>query len=352
MMYFEKIDFNQVPWDELEGYPDRTLAQTLPWLNFIKATQAAEPVVAVIKAKGIVQGYFTGLIVKKYGFRILGSPFQGWTTLYMGFNLLPGTDRHRVLQSLSSFVFNELGCHYLEIADRNISEKDVSGLSFDRDIFYSFEIDLTREEDELYKALSKSCRWSIKKAIKCNIEIEEANDLSFAEDYYAQLQDVFAKQSLVPKYDLNRVQELIRQVHSSGNLLLLRARNEEGVCIATGLFPAFNDTAYFWGGASWRKYQKLQPNELIMWHAMRYWKARGIKKFDMGGGGDYKRKYGVYLIQVLRLKKAKYACLIVLRDLAYKVWRIQLNYWGWLKNYRKLKSTQDLADKTSVSKKL
>ena len=180
VILFEKIDFNQVPWDELEGYPDRTLAQTLPWLNFIKATQAAQPVVAVIKENGLVQGYFTGLIVKKYGFRILGGPFQGWTTPYMGFNLLPGTDRRRVLQGLSSFVFDELGCHYLEISDRNISERDISGLSFDTDIFYSYEIDLTREEDELYKALSKSCRWSIKKATKCNVSIEEANDLSFA----------------------------------------------------------------------------------------------------------------------------------------------------------------------------
>ena len=142
----------------------------------------------------------------------------------------------------------------------------------------------------------------------------------------------------MPKYDLNRVQELIRQVHSSGNLLLLRARNEEGVCIATGLFPAFNDTAYFWGGASWRKYQKLQPNELIVWYAMRYWKARGIKKLDLGGRDDFKKKYGVNPTQVLRIMKAKYSWLITVRKLAYKSWKINYKFWGWLKNYCKHKS--------------
>ena len=51
-------------------------------------------------------------------------------------------------------------------------------------------------------------------------------------------------------------------------------------------------SSYFWGGASWREHQILQPNEAIFWHAMRYWKERGVMTFDMGGGGDYKRKYG------------------------------------------------------------
>ena len=80
--------------------------------------------------------------------------------------------------------------------------------------------------------------------------VEEAQDLAFADDYYAQLKDVFAKQSLVPTYEVERVRELIKNLLPTGMLLLLRARDQEGNCIATGIFPAMNKTMYFRGGAS------------------------------------------------------------------------------------------------------
>jgi hypothetical protein len=162
----------------------------------------------------------------------------------------------------------------------------------------------------------KGCQWCIRKAQKSGVVIEEANDAAFADDYYAQLKDVFKKQSLTPPHGIERPQQLIKHVFPTGNLLLLRARNPEGVCIATGIFPAFNGIAFFWGAASWRQYQNLRPNELLFWHAVRYWKARGMKKFDMGGGGEYKRKYGCYEIFVPYLMKGKYGVLVPMRNFA------------------------------------
>src|SRR5205085_2043438 len=132
----------------------------------------------------------------------------------------------------------------------------------------------------------------IRKAERVGVTIEEADDLEFADEYYAQLRDVFAKQSLVPTYGKERVTELIRRLHPTGRLLLLRARSRDGECIATGIFPGMNGSAYFWGGASWREYQILRPNEALMWHAIRHWQARGAVRFDLGGGAEYKRKYG------------------------------------------------------------
>ena len=89
-------------------------------------------------------------------------------------------------------------------------------------------------------------------------------------------------------YGVERVRELISHVHPTGILLLLRARLPHGCCIATGIFPAMNQTMYFWGGASWRQYQHLLPNEAIQWYAMKYWKERGIRVYDFGGCGEYK----------------------------------------------------------------
>ena len=341
MISMHRVAMNRVPWDELDRFEDRTIFQTLPWINFVAQTQAAEPMIAVLKENGNTVGYFTGLIIKKFGFRILGSPFPGWGTSYQGFNLVPGSSRRQALETLPSFVFRELNCHYLEVEDRYISEADYKDLFFSITFTHGFEIDLTLPEDKLLANMKAACRWSIRKAAKSGVIVEEASDPEFAEDYFAQLEDVFAKQSLVPTYGIARVRALIRNLYPTGNLLLLRARNPEGVCIATGIFPGFNDTMYFWGGASWRPHQILRPNEAIMWHAMKNWKSRGIKKFDMGGG-EYKRKYGGYEIAIPHLMKSKYDFLFFLRNTAKKVWRMRQELIG---RFKKKKNYENLTNR-------
>jgi lipid II:glycine glycyltransferase (peptidoglycan interpeptide bridge formation enzyme) len=167
--------------------------------------------------------------------------------------------------------------------------------------------------------MSRSCRWSIRKAATNGLKIEEASGLNFADEYYAQLVDVFAKQSLVPTYDANRVRKLIQHLHPTGMLLLLRARDAAGRCIATGIFPAMNQVMYFWGGASWREQQHLRPNEAIQWYAMQYWKKRGIQLYDMIGMRDYKKKYGGREIFVPWIRKSKYPVFGQLRNCAEKL---------------------------------
>ena len=85
---------------------------------------------------------------------------------------------------------------------------------------------------------------------------------------------------------------------------------------------------YFWGAASWRKYQILRPNEAIQWFAILYWKAKGIAKYDMGGGGAYKRKYGGYDIAVPWGRKSKYPCLERLRSLGKRAFAAKQSIMG------------------------
>jgi hypothetical protein len=166
--------------------------------------------------------------------------------------------------------------------------------------------------------MTSACRRCIRKAGKEGVIIEEARDVGFADEYYVQLQDVFAKRGLVPTYGIERVRHLIRQIHPMGQLLLLRARDRNGRCIATGIFPHMNGVMYFWGGASWRQHQILRPNEAIQWSAMKIGKQKGLRTYDMGGGGEYKRKYGGREIAVPWIRKSKYLWVCHLRDMAQR----------------------------------
>ncbi|MDH5571577.1 MAG: GNAT family N-acetyltransferase [Gammaproteobacteria bacterium] len=292
MITFERIDINNAPWQELDVFEDRSVFQTYPWIKFIAESQAAEPLLVKIKDNEHILGYFTGLIVYKLGLKILGSPFNGWTTTYMGFNLLSDASLNEVLEAFSGYVFNDLGCRILQISERRFSDVDLDNSSYLLVNYRNLEIDLTHTEADLLSKMASAKRRGIKKAAKSGITIEEVSDIDFADDYYAQLEEVFAKRSLTPTYNKERVIALIRNLQPSGKLLLLRARNPDGVCIATGIFPAFNDTMLFWGGASWRKHQHYHPNEYLFWYAMKYWKNKGIKTFNLGGWADYKKQYG------------------------------------------------------------
>jgi hypothetical protein len=324
---FHRLQSKEIPWERLDAFGDRVVFQTREWLSFVAETQSAEPVVAELREGPTPLGYFSGLVFRKFGVRILGSSFPGWTTPYIGFNLPPDVPRWRALEALRPWAFRELGCWHFEVSDRGFAPDDGARLGLEATAYESYATDLTRSEDEIFKNMESACRRCIRKAEKSGVVIEEARPSdSFASEYYEQLKEVFAKQGKVPTYGLERVQSLIRTVGSSGNLLLLRAIGPDGNCIGTGIYPGFRDVAFFWGNASWRKDQQWRPNEALHWHALRYWKARGAKVFDWGGGGEYKEKYGVVPLSVPWLYKSRYRALTVarneLRNLFYKSQRL------------------------------
>lgn len=331
MLEFERIALSSSDWErELSYYGDRTVFHTEAWLSFIAKTQNADPVVARLKTGSDILGCFAGLLVRKFGLRILGSPFPGWTTSYMGMCLRPDVSRREALEALMRFAFKELRCVHLEMLDRRLTAAEVNELGLEYRLVPGFEIDLNRSESKIFDSMSSACRRCVRKAEKSGVVIEEASDEQFADDYHSQLKDVFAKQSLTPPYGIERVRQLIRCLAPSGMLLLLRARDATGRCIGTGLFPAANDLMYFWGGASWRQSQQQRPNELIQWHAIKYWKQRGIQRYDMGGGGEYKRKYGGVAISVPWIRKSKYQSIASLRMLAQKLIKTQRRIVGRL----------------------
>jgi CelD/BcsL family acetyltransferase involved in cellulose biosynthesis len=320
---FERLDIQNHDWPaKIDSEEAGTIYQTPAWLTFLSRTQNGEPIVAALREGSVTIGYFTGMIVRKFGVRIMGSPFPGWSTDYMGFALSPGACRRQAVQALLDFAFEELRCVHLEVMDRNLTLRDLDGLGVQYRVLRGFEIDLSSDEDELFSNMTSACRRCIRKAEKEGVRVEEAHDREFAEEYYAQLKDVFAKQNLVPTYDVDRVRQLIAHIHPTGHLLMLRARNRDGQSIATGIFPHLNGVLYFWGGASWRKYQLLRPNEAIQWEAIKIAKRNGLHTYDMGGGGEYKRKYGGCEIVVPWFRKSKYHWIRFLRDMAQQGYKL------------------------------
>jgi hypothetical protein len=328
------VDFKAVNWESLDSFQDRTVFQTREWIQFVSEAQRAMPLIVELTEAGKLLGYFTGLTIKRFGVKILGSSFPGWTTPYIGFNLVPGASRAAALAAVEAFAWDTLKCLHMEVSDPYFEIEEGRSLGFNVEFYTSYRTDLTRTEDELFNAMDSACRRCVRKAEKSGVVIEEAHDAAFADEYYEQLQDVFSKQRLVPTYDRDRVRALVRNMASTDRVLLVRARDPEGKCIASGIFPGYNKIAEFWGNASYRWGQALRPNEAIHWYAMRYWKRRGISIYDWGGEGSYKEKYGCVVHRVPWFTKSRYKVLGKLREQAKKMFGRKQRFTAWWQNER------------------
>jgi hypothetical protein len=119
MIAFEPIDFASSEWrKEAENFPGRTIYQHPAWMSFVAETQRAQPVVARLCEGNSTIGYFTGLTVRRFGLKVLGSPFPGWSTAYMGFHLQEGAPRTLAMKALMRFAMRDLGCAHVECMDR------------------------------------------------------------------------------------------------------------------------------------------------------------------------------------------------------------------------------------------
>jgi hypothetical protein len=307
MISFRRISTEDMPWNELSDFAGANVFHTRPWIDFLADFLGAEPVVAAVQSDGQVQGYFIGLITKEFGLKILGSPFRGWNTYFMGFNLMPGISYHDVLQAFPKFAFEELKCYFLMIIDANVKRNELTGLPYHVREINNYAFDLTKCEEELFENMqNRYARRSIRRAVKKGVVVEETTDPGFADEFFAQYLEVNARKSLAPYFGLDFVRQMITHLLPTGNLLLLRARNSEGVCIATHIDLVFNKVAVAWGAASSHEYLHLNPNELIYWYAMKRLKSMRIDVFQLGDGvKQFKKKLGAFEVRAFRLMGAK-----------------------------------------------
>ena len=105
MLEFHRIPFDQVDWQLLDSYADRVVMQRRGWLEFVQEITGGEIVIAQIEQDGQTAGFFSGILFRRCGVPILGSPFRGWTTAYMGFNLHPDISRIDALRGSTGSPF-------------------------------------------------------------------------------------------------------------------------------------------------------------------------------------------------------------------------------------------------------
>lgn len=343
MYKFEKINPTAEDWRRIEGAYDSTVYQTEKWYTYLKRIGVKPFIVEVneLVSEGVSElrsdriGYFLGEKVWM-GIPMVTAPIEGIGTYTQGLNMLRETleeERIEIYQALAEWIFKNGYAWTFQVDDwqlrRDIQEWmpneafhqvviEKYGLPYE--VRPTLHVAVNKSEEELWAGLHyKSCKYCVNKANKLGLEVREVtrfDDIpSFCKTHYNQLFEVCARKNQHPKP--TQSEERMRAVCESlwpDRVMMLECvgKDENGVeqVMSTGIYCIDKGECIYWTGASYQRYQKFCPNELMVWEAMKRLSKRGAGDLNFGGIAPYKLKFGTVYAYVPRLKFAKYKILL------------------------------------------
>lgn len=197
---------------------------------------------------------------------------------------------------------------------------------------YSFQLDLTKSEDELLKNMKSKTRYNIRVAQKNNVKVVE-EDLKEAFEKYLKLAQETWKRQKFYAHGEKYHRLMWETLHPAGIAHLFIAyyrplTTDIWIPLVAWILFLYEDVLYYPYGASSTEYKNTMASNLMMWEAIKWGKARGAKLFDMWGslGPDpdkkdpwygfhrFKEGYGAKLVEFV----GSYD--LVLNPTAYKMY--------------------------------
>jgi CelD/BcsL family acetyltransferase involved in cellulose biosynthesis len=291
------------------------------WLQFAQDMTGGRFIGLKIRSADGAIGFFAGILFRKFGIKIVGAPFRGWGTSYMGLfgHLKPDES---LVRALVQHLFDGYKAHYVEMINPPGPEPIKSCDAFSVTPVESLQLDLTPGVERLHAQLKGDCRTYLRQfEARGGTVVVAEPDQMFVDAFYDQLTEVFGRQGMVPTYSKERVVQLLATL-AAGNaeFLCLQAFSADNKHIASSIFFGANGVFYYWAGASYSAFQYYRPSESMIWHAIRHFAGLGYQSFDMMGVRDYKLKFSPEPIHYNKVVAARLPLLLSLRNLAERAY--------------------------------
>lgn len=146
---------------------------------------------------------------------------------------------------------------------------------------YTFVLDISKSEEDLFAKLTSKTRYNVNLAAKKGVVIYENSTSEGMEQYIKILKETTSRQGFYahnPEYFRKMWQELSK----SGMIKIFQAVYQNKI-LASWIIFIFNGVIYYPYGASNREYRDVMASNLMMWEIIRYGKSQGCHKFDMWG---------------------------------------------------------------------
>jgi lipid II:glycine glycyltransferase (peptidoglycan interpeptide bridge formation enzyme) len=218
-------------------------------------------------------------------FRLAGSPLMKViaSTPVMG-PLVAASDIGQTLRALDEVLDRQKISHVeVAFASRLDDESIIPPFGYSAEVCQAVSLPLAgRSLDELWRSMSSACRRAIRKAEYYGVEISEANDFNWLNEYYRMCEEVYRGTGRRPHLSKEFYAAAWEQLAKQGNLRVLLA-NYHGRIIAGGVFLIYRDWAYYLSGAAYDQSLTLRPNNLVQWHFIQWAAEQGCARYDLGG---------------------------------------------------------------------
>jgi lipid II:glycine glycyltransferase (peptidoglycan interpeptide bridge formation enzyme) len=158
-----------------------------------------------------------------------------------------------------------------------------SGCQPGRPLFtkYTFQLDLTKDEDQLLKAMKSKTRYNIRLAEKHKIQVIQDNSPSALEVFLKLMRETTKRQGFYA-HDDDYYRKMWQVLRPAGIAHLFLAKYQEEVLAAWILF-VFNQALYYPYGASTREHREKMASYAMMWQAIKFGQKMGCRTFDLWG---------------------------------------------------------------------
>ena len=146
---------------------------------------------------------------------------------------------------------------------------------------YSFNIDLTKTDDELFANLSSKTRYNVNVASKKGVKIEERTSEAGMREYLEILAETTKRQGFYahsPTY----FSKMWTALKDSG-MIRIFAAVYEGKTLASWIMFVQNNVLYYPYGASRSIHRDVMASNLMLWEMILFGKSAGCKSFDLWG---------------------------------------------------------------------
>lgn len=190
---------------------------------------------------------------------------------------------------------NKKSCLFTEL--RNVSSLEneqpllqAQGFAYEKHLNYL--IDLKRSSEEIFMSIGARTRKNIRHGLnKGEVTIREVTRSEQIDVCYKLLSQTYqaAKVPLADRslfdaaFDLLQPKKMIR-------FTLAYVRDAPA---AVSIELLYKDVIYGWYGGMDRAYRRYVPNELLMWHILKWGSEDGYCLYDFGGAGRPDEEYGV-----------------------------------------------------------
>lgn len=219
------------------------------------------------------------LVQRKAGITLAGSPLPQLATPRL-YPLLDGEIMIAFLSAMRRWAIdNHLS--YLQIAGRPGTKEQADG--WKSELRETLIIDLQRDLQSLWNALSKNARYSVRKAVRDGVKLHWRCSTDFVEQTYERfLQQTYGRQGVQQNFPSILYGELCRQLSTKHWRIL--AASWRGRDVAALWLLLDEHTCYYWDGASALEARQLQANHLLLWAAVRWCRRSSITTYDLIGG--------------------------------------------------------------------